>query len=415
MDTQPDRETQGKENHRRDAVSPDIDMQSGDEKPDVFSKTARLGQAYSEATGHPAPPHSIIMGNEAEFQRTIDTIRRAKLLKEHPRLAAWLAENRTNGDIAERDLENLATFDRIAKDATEREKDRRNSVFYQPAAPGKTDTGERATGQPNSLMYQTAGPTAQQSRSPFTPVTTPVAGSNTDSDVGRTANPAVSVTPPGPAPSDSITPMATAPKTVGEAGKRADTAAIQHVGPSVSEQKVELILRIADSGSLDEAGVHQLRTDIQAQSDINSYFALGLVTEQLAGMPRENVLLQIKPYLTPEDRRHFASEDLELVERHDGRLMTVENLKWLGQNIVEAGKGLPSQTVTESGSLLEGTGMFLKPVDPAPRIALGEEMANAKDLNAEQLHQLRQKIFKQSALDLDESAVDTLWRQAQQA
>ncbi|UXS01353.1 hypothetical protein [Agrobacterium tumefaciens] len=352
MDTQPDRETQGKENHRRDAVSPDIDMQSGDEKPDVFSKTAGLGQAYSEATGHPAPPHSIIMGNEAEFQRTIDKIRRAKLLKEHPRLAAWLAENRTNGDIAERDLENLATFDRIAKDATEREKDRRNSVFYQPAAASKTDD-ERATGQPNSLMYQTAGPTSLQSGSPFTPVTTPVAGSNTDGDVGRTTNPAVSATPPDPAPSDSITPMATAPETASEAGKRADTAAIQPVGPSVSEQKVDLILRIADSGSLDEAGVHQLRTDIQAQSDINSYFALGLATEQLAGMPREKVLFQIKPYLTPEDRRHFASEDLELVKRHDVQLMTVEDLEWSGQSIVETGKGITRGLVKVGGSLVE--------------------------------------------------------------
>ncbi|NWJ26154.1 hypothetical protein [Rhizobium sp. RM] len=237
MDTQPDRETQGKENHRRDAVSPDIDMQSGDEKPDVFSKTARLGQAYSEATGHPAPPHSIIMGNEAEFQRTIDTIRRAKLLKEHPRLAAWLAENRTNGESAERDLENLATFDRIAKDATEREKDRRNSVFYQPAAPGKTDTGERATGQPNSLMYQTAGPTAQQSRSPFTPVTTPVAGSNTDGDVGRTANPAVSVTPPGPAPSAPVAPTSIANETENQIDAATDqtTAPLTQQPPASSE------------------------------------------------------------------------------------------------------------------------------------------------------------------------------------
>lgn len=374
MDTQPDRETQGKENHRRDAVSPDIDMQSGDEKPDVFSKTARLGQAYSEATGHPAPPHSIIMGNEAEFQRTIDTIRRAKLLKEHPRLAAWLAENRTNGEIAERDLENLARFDRIAKDATEREKDRRNSVFYQPAAASKTDA-----------------------------------------DVGRKVNPAVSVTPPGPAPSDSITPMATAPKTVGEAESApkqpavplgqmrpassalaAPTAATNtHSAQSGTSRQVGttvkptnqgapplaltpgeiLILKIADVPSLSKAARHQLLKDIRAQKDINPRVAERVMFQRLANITREQAIARLESIVTsPND------------------------VQKLGQSIIETGKGIPRGTVRGLGSTLELAGATLEPEDPAQLIALVHKIARANTMTDAELLELDYEISQQNLI-----------------
>ncbi|MFC5760387.1 hypothetical protein [Rhizobium sp. GCM10022189] len=363
---------------RQQAAAAASYIQSSDENPDEVANNLNLAREFSATTGKPVPPPQLVAEHPDFFQKQTDDARNKAILSSSPRLARWLSENATATPLAEDDLHNLSSLEKLLTKASE-----------QPASP---TVSSPPIPVPSSLKATfSKGPIAP----PVVPANlanTPYAAESRPIEVGTEST--TSTSGPASAKEQAVPPVAqpvafapglTQSKTNTDTGivlapqptplEASDAALVPEQDIAESEKRrEELINKILKSAYAPADQIPALEEEIRLQP----WFDAGTGKIALdAVRARKTTPDEVRTMLTSKD-------SLATPEKAWGR-------------IVNFSQGVAHGAVTATDRILDGTAWLLGDAEEPERDALIEEVIRAGSLRSEpELRQLREKLWKQT-------------------